>query len=58
MDVLNEASEPAVIEFTHVNAVVEHLGKYGEKLVALFHHLDEENELYTVNFYPGDLKDK
>ncbi|HLR88971.1 MAG TPA: barstar family protein [Atopostipes sp.] len=55
-DVLNEASEPTTVEFTHVNAVVEHLGTYGEKLIELFHKLDEENNCYQVNFYSGDIR--
>lgn len=55
-DVLNECSEPTTVEFTHVEHVVEHLGTYGEKLVALFQKLGDEHSCYTVNFYNGTIK--
>lgn len=55
-DALNECVEPTTVEFTHVEAVVEHLGAYGEKLVALFHKLNDEHECYTVHFYNGNIK--
>jgi len=55
-DVLNETSEPTIIEFTHVNTMRESLGTYGDKLIQLFKQLDQENKYYTVNFYNGDIR--
>ena len=55
-DVMSECGEPTTVEFTHVDAVVEHLGTYGEKLVALFQKLDEKHDCYTIHFYKGNIK--
>lgn len=55
-DVMSECGEPTTVEFTHVDAVVEHLGTYGEKLVALFQKLDEKHDCYTIHFYNGNIK--
>ena len=55
-DVMSECGEPTTVEFMHVDAVVEHLGTYGEKLVALFQKLDEKHDCYTIHFYNGNIK--
>lgn len=50
-DILTEENEPTHIHFQHVDAFLEEMGSYGEKLVRIFERLNERTDNYTVTFY-------
>ena len=49
-DSLSSSSKETVIELIYKDAIVEHLGKYGESFLSILDRLDQTDH-YTVHIY-------
>jgi len=54
-DVLSAKNEATTICFTHTEKLMDQMDDYGEKLIQLFKRLEQENDNYTIYFYPSEI---